>query len=157
MENPALFAGANIKPSDIARRHPLLRRLANREGIQYRGADDNNVSTDNRRRENGVQTPIHQASQAFRQIDAAAFAKPRYRFSRFGVKRDEIPITRAKEDALVGVRLPIRDAAMHETGVGGCAILVGFRVMNPDCLAGGCLDGGNQIERRAGVYARRQS
>ncbi len=111
--------------------HLLLWRLPNREGIENRGANDNHVSTDNRRRENSIQSPIHRASQAFRQIDATILAKPLYWFSRFGVKRDEIPISRTKEDALSSTVLPIVDTAIHETCIGGSAIFVGFRVHKP--------------------------
>ena len=41
---------------------------------------------------------------------------------------------------------------MHETCIGGSAIFVGFRVINPDGFSRGSLDGSNLIERRAGVY-----
>ena len=41
---------------------------------------------------------------------------------------------------------------MDETCVGGGAVLIGFRVINPDSFSCDGVDSSSQIERRAGVY-----
>ena len=135
MEYPTLLSSTSVKPSDIASAASAFAVAPLSRGIEHCGADHNHVATDDRRRENGIQSPIHWAPQPFRQINAAVLSKSLYRMSSFGFERDEIPVAGAKEDASIGTFLPIRYTAMHESSVGGGAVLVRFRVMNPDCLS----------------------
>jgi hypothetical protein len=70
---------------------------------------------------------VHFSRRAERRIGAA----------RLGVNRQQVCVMSAEQDAFISTVRPVRDAAMHESQVGGPPGFPGFRIVLPDGFAGG--------------------
>ena len=137
-ELPQLLSGADIEASHIARRHLVCEGII----VNLRPHHDD-IATDDGWRGDTVQTPVDCAAQPLRQVNASLLAEGGDGLARLGVQADQVPVPGAEQDALIVPARPVGNAAMHEPVVGRRSVLPRLRVVDPQGVAGGSVDGRN--------------
>src|SRR6202521_5323932 len=108
MEDPQALARAHVEAAYIAL---LVRLAARRAAGQMRGADDDDVLRDDRRRVQADLTlhEVHDLVIVLLQIDDAVLAEPRHERAGLGVERDELVARRHVENSLLAAVGPVRE------------------------------------------------
>ena len=150
VEDPQALARAHVEAADVA----LL--VAAALGIaagSVRGADDDDVFRDRRRRVESdlARDEIHLLVVVFFQIDDAALAERRDRRAGFRVQRDKAIAWRDVENAFVArVVAPVREAAPRQLPRRVRAARALVLAVHPQHLAGGRVERDHGAPRSAG-------
>ena len=146
---PQLFAGSDIDPADVARRHRLVRYRRRAVDIADHRANDDDTPNDHRR--SGAPGECgHPSLLAFAEIDLAAVAEIGIALAGLGVQRGEIAAADQRDDAFVTavrpvgearVALPARGRPLSGSETASGARSGRRRINMPHHLAGGGVSG----------------
>ena len=147
VEDPLHAPGAHVVAADVPRR-----RLLVAGALGHRGSHDDDVADDHRRRANRVETRIDCASEALFEIDAAVAPEVRVRPRRSWRRSTGDRPGRRRTTAAPSRRRSSKPSPAGQKAVHGRApFQVQPRVVAPQCLAAGRIDGGNLSEVRRHV------
>jgi hypothetical protein len=135
VENPELLTGPHVEAAHVAGWH-LFVVLE----VVHRTAHYDDVSADDGRGRDGDMFPNHRLPHAEGEVYAATLPESRDRLTGLGIQSAEVGVVRADDDATVFAARPVGHASMHKA--------IGLRIVHPECLAGGRVDGCDLVKTR---------